>query len=71
MDMKPQIEKRDKAFTVVCHTPYGKQYWNGRRQDWIPASDIHGGSANNPKASYYKTYEAALRAMNTAGEFNA
>lgn len=56
------IEGRGQSFVVLRETPYGKEYWNNKDEDWIPSQDIHGPSARNPKCSYFRSYGSALRA---------
>jgi hypothetical protein len=57
-----QNHPRGKRYAIVRGEGDRMEYWNGKQEMWIPASKIHGGSASNPKASYFSG-EMAIKTL--------
>lgn len=55
----PTVKAHGARFVIQRRIGTSRQLWNGRRGEWVKSIDVHGGSANNPKISYYLTREAA------------
>lgn len=65
-DNKPYIEEHSsKSFVVRVQFTGCEQahYWNHLRGRWIPWDEIHRGTACNDRASYFRSREAAEKAI--------
>jgi len=63
--LRPRMHKphpSGKRFAIVRGEGNSLEYWNDARRVWIPTAQIHGGSAQNPKASYF-TFEMAMKTL--------
>jgi hypothetical protein len=55
----PTVKPHGRRFVIQRRIGTARQLWNGLRCEWVRSIDVHGGSANNPKISYYLSREAA------------
>lgn len=65
---EPDIVPYKARFVIERELGSGKEWWNGAQQKWIPTKLIHGPTARNPKASYYKS---EVTAYDVLKEINA
>jgi hypothetical protein len=56
-NMEPKVYPHGERFVVKRLVAGTWQYWNRRRGQWI--TDVHGPSARNGKASYFRSTAAA------------
>lgn len=56
----PRIVRIDKRFAIIRRNADNTddEYWNAKRRQWIASKVIHGGSALNPKASFFGIEQA-------------
>lgn len=65
----PVVKRHGNRFVIQRRIGTSRQLWNGLRGEWVKSIDVHGGSANNPKISYYRTPEAAEFELTLIAQF--